>query len=513
VSRLIWLLYALIGGVFWGLCFSAQGFQWAPWIALAPLLLLMGQPRPGLSGFLFVASSWLIAIPWIAGTLVNFGSMSPWLAWLLLLALVAYLGLYGAAFSFLVHRTWRTGSAWTLLLGAPALWVLLEWVRGWMLSGFPWNLAGYAWIEVPGALEASAWIGAYGVSFLVVFSNVGIALAIDRRRWRLAAWALLVPICALILADRWEARVQPEYSGEPLEVRVVQPNIPNLAEWDPKVMQSHYAGLIAQSHQACDRGGALIVWPESAAWPYQLGRDPQLASDLAALNAKGCSVLLNSVRRQGESVFNSAFVVSGGEESWYDKRHLVPWGEYVPLSGLLSIVETIARNAGDFDAGSEVRLLAVEGQSLGAAICYEAVFPREVAQTVAEGASILVSITNDDWYGPSSARWQHLRAARFRSAETRRPMLRAAVTGVSAVIAADGALIESAGPEERRTLSASVAGRKDMTIYVRFGGLMPWLMSLLCAFAIFWTRRSDRSEVPWSPEVRSCPRSFEDGSQ
>ncbi len=171
MSRLIWSLFALAGGVFWGLCFSGQGFQWAPWIALTPLLLLLGQPRPGLTGFLFVASSWLVAIPWIAGTLINFGSLSPWLAWPLLLALASYLGLYGAAFSLLMHRRWRTGPAWTLLVGAPALWVVLEWVRSWMISGFPWNLAGYAWIEVPGALEASAWIGAYGVSYLVVFTS------------------------------------------------------------------------------------------------------------------------------------------------------------------------------------------------------------------------------------------------------------------------------------------------------------------------------------------------------
>jgi apolipoprotein N-acyltransferase len=368
-----------------------------------------------------------------------------------------------------------------------------------MISGFPWNLAGYAWIEVPGALEASAWIGAYGVSYLVVFTSVGIALAIERRRWQLAVWALLVPICALTLADRWEGRVQPEYVGEPLEARIVQPNIPNLAEWDPEVMQRQYARLVVQSHQACDQGGVLIIWPEGAAWPYQLGRDSQLMGDLAALNAKGCSVLLGSVRRQGDRVFNSLFVVSDGEEEWYDKRHLVPWGEYVPLSGLLSIVDTIARNVGDFDAGSEIRLLEVGEQSLGAAICYEAVFPREVAQTVTGGASILVSITNDDWYGPSSARWQHLRAARFRSAETRRSMLRAAVTGVSAVIAADGSLVALAGPEERRTLSASVAGRQDMTIYVRFGGAVPWLMSLLYAFTIFWNRRSARSGISQSP--------------
>jgi apolipoprotein N-acyltransferase len=500
VSRFVWPLYALVGGVFWGLCFSAEGFQWAAWIALAPLFLLLGQPRPLLSGFLFIGSSWLVAIPWIAGTLVNFGSLSNWLAWPLLAALCAYLGLYGLAFAWLARRLWQRGPDWTLLLGAPAIWVMLEWVRTWMISGFPWNLAGYAWIEVPGALEASAWIGAYGVSFLVVLANLGVALALDRRRRWPAAWAILLPILALTLADRWEQRVEPELTGVVLDARVLQPDIANLSVWDAQAVRSNYSRLIAQSHQACDRGGALIVWPEGAAWPYELGRDPQLAADLATLNAKGCSVLLGSPRREGDKVFNSAVVVSSEGESWYDKRHLVPWGEYVPLSGLLAFVDTMARNAGDFERGSEVRLLRAGGQDLGGAICYEAVFPREVAETVIAGATVLVSITNDDWYGPSSARWQHLRAARFRSAESRRTMLRAAVTGVSAVIAPDGSLTDSAGPAEQRTLSARIRGRRDLTFYVRHGGLAPWLLSMLSAFAIIWSRRTSESSPSRSPE-------------
>jgi len=492
VKRLIWPIFALVGGVLWGLSFLPEAFRWAPWIALAPLVVLLDQPRATRLGFLFAFASWITAIPWIAPTLVTFGDLSPWLAWPLLLLLAAYLAVYGGLFALLSRSIWRRCRASLVLVGLPAIWVALEWVRAWMLSGFPWNLASHASIETPGALEASAWIGAYGVSFLVLWSNTGVALALSRRRWQLAAWGLLLPMTVLATADRLERRVEPERPGPPIEARVLQPNIANLTEWDAQQVGRNYARLIAQSHQACARPGTLLVWPESAAWPFVLGRDPQLDRDLAALNDKGCTVLLNSVRREGEAVYNAAFLVAPESISWYAKRHLVPWGEYVPLGRLLPFVGRLARNAGNFTAAREVRLLPLGDERIGAAICYEVVFPAEVAETVRAGATLLVSLTNDDWYGPTAAPWQHLRAARFRAAETRRTMLRAAISGVSAIVGPDGSLIESAAPGEERILSSSVSGRRDLSPYVRYGWLAPWIFVVLAGFAIFWARRSDR---------------------
>lgn len=495
MQRLIWPAYALAGGGLWGLCFSATGFHWAPWLALAPLLLVLERRQAGRLGFLFGLASWLTSLPWIAPTLVTFGGLSPLLAWPLLGLLAAYLALFGAAFAWLAAPVWRRSASWLVLLGLPAVWVFLEWVRAWLLSGFPWNLAAYAFLGTQGALEASGWIGAYGVSFLLVWANAGLALAIARRRWQLAAWGVLVPLTIFAAAERREAQLEPQLtSGSPFPVRVLQPNIENLIEWDAERVGENYARLIEQSHRACDRPGALLVWPESAAWPFELGRDPQLASDLEALNRKGCSVLLNSVRRDAGAVYNAAFLVTPVATDWYAKRRLVPFGEFVPGGDLLPFVGTLARHAGRFAAGSEARLLSYGEERIGAAICYEVVFPGAVAATVRDGASLLVSVTNDDWYGPTAAPWQHLRAARFRAAESRRTMLRAAITGVSAIVGPDGGIESMADLGEEGILRSQIRGREDLSPYSRGGFLLPWFVFGIGAFAIFWSRRSGRNQ-------------------
>ncbi len=214
---------------------------------------------------------------------------------------------------------------------------------------------------------------------------------------------------------------------------IVQPNTPNQVGFDPALFESDYARLLALTDEAC-RPGTLVLWPESAAWPLLYGRDPRLESDLAGFAARGCAVLLNSVSEAGTRYFNSALLVSlGRPPARYDKRHLVPFGEYVPLAKVFSFISSLARNAGDFSPADELRLLDWEGERLGPAICYEVVFPDEVAQLTRAGATVLVSMTNDAWYGDTAAPWQHLRAARFRAAENRRWLLRAAITGVSAV--------------------------------------------------------------------------------
>ncbi len=190
-------------------------------MALAPLLpLAAGRgpgSRPALLGFLHGLAAWLVAIPWIAPTLVTYGRLPPWLGAVLLVVLCAYLGAFHALFAALAARPWRRGGAWALF-ALPALWVALEWLRAHLLGGFPWNLAAYAWVDVPGALPISAWIGAYGVSFLVVLANAGVAAAFGRR-WLAAGIGLLVPLVLLAMGGRWGAGVErpggPGIAGAP----------------------------------------------------------------------------------------------------------------------------------------------------------------------------------------------------------------------------------------------------------------------------------------------------------
>jgi apolipoprotein N-acyltransferase len=427
-------------------------------------------------------------------------------------------------------RRWAAGSRCGLaLVTLPALWVALEWLRTYLLGGFPWNLAAYAWIGVPGALPLSAWIGAYGISFLVMLVAVGIAASAVRlaARRRGAARqpptpaaaaapataatavlrapaltpltvALVVPLLLLPFAGRWSLRLaaveQERVVAAGIPVALLQPNVANQVGWDPRRALDDYRKVAEMSYAAC-RPGVLVIWPESAGWPFEYRRDALLDRDLAAMAARGCGVLFNtdSPVPGSEQAYNSAYLLAPGAPPWrYDKRHLVPFGEYVPFERVLFFAKTVARNIGQFLPAARLTLLPWRGELLGPAICYEVVFPEETAALSQAGATILVTIVNDGWYGDTAAPWQHLRAARFRAAENRRPMLRAAITGVSAVIAPDGSVRGELGVDQQGVLRALVAGERGLTPYAS----RPWLpplaatLAALAAAAAVYTSRS-----------------------
>jgi len=468
-----WLAFAALGGLLWAMQFEARAYVVAPWIALVPLLLLLGSPRPWLFGFVHGVVYWLVSIPWIASTLVTYGQLPTWLSWALLGLLASYLAVFSAVVAGLDTRLWRRGG-WVAMLGLPALWVVLELLRGWIASGFPWNLAAYAWVDVPGALPLSSWVGPWGISYLVMLANLGVAVAIGARRPRLGVIAVLVPLVLLPLAGRFAHGAA--RSGPPQSVRLLQPNIANLVQYEPRAVLQNYARVVGMSEGACDQAGALVVWPESAGWPFDYQEDVSFRDDLRRLAARGCPLLFNTAFRDGKQWRNAAFLLAPDmREQRADKRHLVPFGEYVPAKKLLPFVEGLARNAGDFTAASELRLLDWGRERLAVAICFEVIFPGEVAEAVRDGASVLVTITNDAWYGDTAAPWQHFRAVRFRAAEERRPLVRAAITGISAMVRADGSVASQLGPFEQGVLRGSVVGGTGLSPYAR----LPWLVPAL----------------------------------
>jgi apolipoprotein N-acyltransferase len=416
--------------------------------------------------------------------LIGFGGLPKPVAMVCLLILASYLALYQLAFARFGRALWLRGGA-SALLGLPALWVGLEWLRGHLIGGFPWNLAGYAWVDVSGALPLSAWIGAYGISFLVVLASLGAAAAFQARRWEPLAVCWLVPLLLLPMAARWSHRRAlaelEEVHGigaAGVPVRLLQPNIPNLVGWDPVAVGNNYRKMVRLTEESCTPG-ALVIWPESAAWPFSYQGDPAFARDLHTwVETGGCTILFNSSHPVGDAFYNSAYLLSpGGAISRYDKRHLVPFGEYIPFKGLFSWMDKLARNAGDFRHADALTLLPWGDEQIGMAICYEVVFPEEVAQLARAGATLLVTVTNDAWYGDTAAPWQHFRAARFRAAENRRPLLRAAITGVSALVGPDGSVWEEIGVFQEGVIRAHVVGKKGLTPYAR----APWLPPLLCS--------------------------------
>lgn len=473
-----------------------------------PLFLVLDGRRPFLFGWLFGTVAWLTSMPWIASTMTTYGHLPGWLAGIALLLAAAYLGLYHALFAGLGARLWRRGGP-LALAALPALWVAIEVLRERLFSGFPWNLAAYAWTEVPGALPVSSWIGAFGVSALVVTVNLTLARAIARGARESAAWALLA--VALVLAIGARFALPPTARGPIRDVRIAQPDSPIEPFYDAAANEADFRRLLARSEAACVPG-SLLVWPESAAWPRDWAGDVRLRLEVQELvRSGGCSVVLNSPTLENGKTYNSVLLVTrsedgdpsaridglGGTEGLAieraDKRHLVPFGEFVPLQRFLPFLRTIARMAGGFSPAEGIRLLDWAGERIGPAVCYEVVFPGETAELVRRGATLLLTVTNDGWYGDSSAPRQHFRAARWRAAENRRWLVRAAITGISGVVRPDGSLDAVLDVGEEGTIAARVVGRSDRSPYTRAPWLVPALSILLSIVGLLATRKAPKT--------------------
>ncbi len=449
-------------------------------IAPAALFLLLGRSRPFRLGLAHGLVAWMLSLEWIVHTVTTYGQLAGWLGGLALLLLALFLGLYTGLFTWLGSRLWRRGDL-PSLAALPALWVALEWLRSHLVTGFPWNLAAHAWVDLPAALPISAWIGAYGVSYLALLPGLGLARSWVSRRVEPALLGLLIPALLLPVGARFAGGPR-EGGREPREARIVQPNSPARPVFDPRLVEADYRRLLERSRAVC-KPGTLLVWPESAAWPFAWASDPVLRADVGELIGRGCAVLVNTPHEAENGTRNSLLLAAPAatEPQRYDKRHLVPFGEYVPLARALPFLPRLARAAGDFVPADGITLLDWEGERIGAAICYEVVFPGEVAALVRAGATVLVTVTNDSWYGDTAAPWQHLRAARFRAAENRRWLLRAAITGVSARIAPDGEVRGELGVDQEGTLFAPFLGRSDLAFYTRAPWLVPALASLFAA--------------------------------
>ncbi|TNF76058.1 MAG: apolipoprotein N-acyltransferase [Acidobacteria bacterium] len=489
------LVLAVLGGAAWGLCFGPEAVTIAPWMALVPLFLLLGAGRRQAVWLAYVhgVAFWLTSMSWIAPTMETYGQLPSWLAVVMWILLGLYLGTFTGVFGWLGEPLWRRGG-WPALAGLPALWVAVEWLRAhYLMNGFPWNLAAYAWTEMPGALPLAAWSGAYGVSFVLAIANVAIALMLVHRHWRTGVVSLLGCFLLLAAAGRFGTDAhEPRVPGLP--VRLLQPNITNLVTWDEELVRQNYSRVLEMSRKACDLPGALVVWPESAAWPFSYDRDARLREDLETLVAAGCPILFNSTTEKEGFFYNSVLLLGPkGLAGRYHKRHLVPFGEYVPMGRWVPFLDKLARNAGNFRPGRELLLLPWRQELLGAAVCFEVVFPFEVADAVQQGATLLVTVTNDAWYGDTAAPWQHYRAARFRAAESRRYLMRAAITGVSALIAPDGSVVSELGVGEEGVIGGEVVARRDLSPYTRAPWLIPLLCVLLAGFAILRSRGARRS--------------------
>ncbi|HCI13831.1 MAG: apolipoprotein N-acyltransferase [Gallionellales bacterium GWA2_60_142] len=510
------LLVAFAAGLSCVAGFAPFGLFPIPVLALAVLFHLWAKaesPRAaGWLGFAFGLGLFVAGIGWIYVALHDYGGMPLPLAALATLLFAAFLALLPALAGYAQARLPNVNFSWfrspeedkraqsagrfvvpmQVRLGVlmPAMWVLVEWLRGTLFTGFPWLTLGYAHSDGPLAGYAPL-LGVYGVSLIAAVS-AGLLATLWRERWnrqgRIAV-AVLLSLWVGGAALRTVAWTQPQ--GEPFSVALVQGNIAQ----DFKFNEDALVGTLETYRRLTLQSDArLIVLPETAIPLLRHEVPLSLVEQLdahAGRNAGG--VLIGAFVRENDAYHNSVFALTGGGEAAeqrYHKQHLVPFGEFIPLRPLLGwfINGVLNIPMGDLASGGRQQaLLEVAGQHIAANICYEDVFGEEVIRALPQ-ASLLVNFTNDAWYGDSYAAEQHNQISRMRALETGRMMLRATNTGVTSIIGADGRVLQQLPQHVEGTLSGMAQGYEGATPYVRWGNVATMLL-LLGLLGYAWLRR------------------------
>ncbi len=410
-----------------------------------------------------------------------------------------------------------------IVLTMPIAWAGVELVRTYFPIGFPWNLLGETQYRNLELIQFAEFTGAYGISALIIFFNVVIFMVLMRRgslrlQSRSLAALTAVMIAAIVFGNWRMHQLKHLKPAGSFRVAIVQGNIPQSVKWDKDAQAPTFQIYRDQSTQGARQGANLIVWPEAAAtfffqpddrYPAAFADDASYRKQLLDLAREtGAAILFGApalgVEDHRVGFYNRAYLVSAQGEvaGWYDKIQLVPFGEYVPARAILGyFVNRIVYGLGNMIPGRRQTLLEVKGAKLSVLICYESIFPDLARRSVKEGADVMVNITNDAWYGTSSAPYQLLAMSAMRSVETKIPMIRAANTGISAIILSDGSITATTPLFKRGTELEDVAWRPMRTLYTIVGDLFAQICLLLTAIALIWGWRRPRRLKPLEAHI------------
>lgn len=508
---------ATISAILLTLSFPGGGSLWPlAWIALVPLLSIIRQSRTShaaMAGFAVGCIHYLILLHWITIVLTTYGHLSWWISWPALLLLVFYMSLYHGLFTGLIAWVYA-GRKMPLLWAGPALWVVMDVIRANLFSGLPWMDLAYSQYRVPFLLQTADITGHLGVTFHIVLFNCLIvdAVTLFRERKTIVAQPRRLYIGTILTAvfilasvtgyNIYRAELSPGGTvAGTIPVVVVQGNIAQDQKWIPAMQ----AATIRTYDRLTDLGlkngnphsQPLVIWPETALPFFQ-------TSPLFTYLAEEMVVdrhlwLLTGLpyrdRDRGAApgdihYYNTSLLIAptGTVAGRYDKQHLVPFGEYIPLKQFLPLPGPLVESIGDFSPGTSATPIACQDARIGILICFESIFPAIARQQAAAGANLLVNQTNDAWFGRSSAPVQHLSMAVLRAIETRKTLVRAANTGISAIIKQSGSIHSATPLFEEAALTAEVELLSGQTIFVRFGYLFGYLCMLIAVVGMAGVR-------------------------
>lgn len=457
----------------WPLSIFALGYLFYCWQNLS-------AKQSAWLGFLFGLGTFGTGISWMYVSISTFGGMPALLAGFCIFVLVVLLSLYLAVTGY-IQTLLAVNSVMRLLIVIPVLWILFEWLRGWLFTGLPWLLLGYSYIDTPLAGYASIG-GVYFVGFIAASIIALLVYCIQKRRF-----IALIPIFVLVAAGFGLKSLSfTQAKDKPVHVAIVQNNVSLGLKWDAARAQAIVSDYLTVSQQIQDAD--LIVWPEAAV-PFYADQLP--ASFWQQLQSNSADFLFGVLYRENSAqnapYYNSVAAVSKDDPiSFYKKQQLVPFGEYFPLQFILKpFIEMLHIPMSDFNAWKQVQQpVSVAGGKFAVSICYEDAFP-QVWRNQVKTAGALFNVSEDIWFGDSLAPHQRLQMARFRSLETQKPMVRSANNGLSAIIDKKGNVVELAPQFERNVVRGSFRFYQGMTPYVAFGNkLVIGLLSFILLFSV-----------------------------
>jgi apolipoprotein N-acyltransferase len=495
---------AFVSGLLSALSFAPFGIFPLLLLSFAVLVLLLDGARAGprpiwrsaLIGWAYGFGQFLAGLYWVAYAFLVDPLEHAWQIPFVALLFPGGLALFQAAACALYVAFWRPG--WPRIFLFTATYALAEWLRGHILTGFPWNLPGYGWGASLAVLQSVSLFGVYGLTLLTILFGASLALVFGEGPARRIPAAL-----ALLFVLLWiggEARLWTTVAGSVpgVRLRIVQPNVAQADKYVPTLRAAHWNELLGLSIARHDPPPTHIIWPEAAP-PFLLARSPQALDDIALLTGRDKTLMTGAARAElgpdGKPVVHNSFYIFGPGGrllATYDKFHLVPFGEYVPFPQVLHAlgIDKLVNQPGSFASGSGPRTYAVPGAPpVGPLICYEILFPAEVVGDRRPGW--FVNVTDDSWFGPASSTgpYQHFLVARVRAIEEGIPVARAANTGISTVIDPLGRVVAALGVDKAGVVDASLPKSLAPTPFTRLGHLGFWLMLLACAAAGLAMRR------------------------
>ena len=495
------LVAAAVSGVLLALSFPKYGHPAIAFIALVPLLvsLFRASPRQGfvrglLAGFIHYAGT----VYWTGATVSTFGGLpvvvAVLVAGLLALYMAAYIAVFGAITAILIRR-FRFAGMWL----APAVWVTMEYLRGILIGGFPWIPLGNTMVTFLPIAQLASIVGVQGLSVFVGLLNAGFAIgAITSGHRRLvAAGTSLGLILVVSIWGGMRLSSNALIQGEPIKVGLIQGNIAQTDKWNPARAGMILDRYLQLSQQAVQQGAQFLIWPESST-PFYFEEDRAGGLVRGLVRTLGVPLLLGSDEIEpGDPPrhYNAAFMLdtAGATAAVYRKMHLVPFGEYVPFQRLLFFVGPLVEAVSAFSPGTRVTMLPVNGHMVSTAICYEVTYPALQREAVQQGSEMLTTITNDAWYGNSSAAYQHFEMAAMRAIEEGRYLVRSANTGISGIIDPYGRILIRTNVFEPVAVVGEARFVQAKTVYARIGDLAAHLSAAVVvvalAFALLEGRR------------------------